>query len=169
LVRWAAFKSINGYLVPFGSSMSELKAWFWADVSSRKQIHFAILEGFWVAIVSAGVTGLFAIADLLRSFGPGAVVQLLMAVLLGALGFGIKDRSRAAAVIAFSLFVLDRLVGAVLYGPRGLLFSIIFAVALLNGMRGCFAYHKLPTPPPGTPSLEEAFEAFRKVPNPPSD
>jgi hypothetical protein len=50
-------------------------------------------------------------------------------------------------------------------GPRGFLAAAPISVALLNAVRGTFAYHKLPVPSPGTPSLEQTFEIFRKVPN----
>jgi hypothetical protein len=69
-------------------------------------------------------------------------------------------------VAAFTVFILQRIVSAWEYGPRGLIFSVFVGVALLNSIRGTFAYRKLPSPPPGTPSLEESFKAFRKIPVP---
>jgi len=53
---------------------------------------------------------------------------------------------------------------AIQHGPRGILFAILIGLALLNGVRGTFAYRTLPVAPPGTPSLKETFDAFRKVP-----
>jgi hypothetical protein len=51
-----------------------------------------------------------------------------------------------------------------LRGPRGFLAAAPISVALLNAVRGTFAYHKL-RPSSGTRSLEQTFEIFRKVPN----
>lgn len=149
--------------------MNDFRTWIWPDVSTRNQIHFAILEGYWAAIVVAVVAGLFAALALVRSFEPETLLQFLIVVSFAGLAYGIERHSRAAAVTAFVLFVLDRLVTLFEFGPAGLFFSRVVTVALLNAMRGTFAYRKLPTPPPGTPTLEESFKAFRKVPIPPPD
>jgi hypothetical protein len=38
--------------------------------------------------------------------------------------------------------------------------ALLIALALFHGVRGTFAYHKLPPLPPGMPSLQESFRAI---------
>jgi hypothetical protein len=94
------------------------------------------------------------------------LLELAYVALFAGLAFGIDRRSRTAAVVALSVYVLNFLLITIQHGPRGFIPAALSSVALLNAVRGTFAYHKLPVPPPGTPSLEESFEAFRKVPVP---
>jgi hypothetical protein len=147
--------------------MPEFKSWFWPNLYNRRLINFAIDEGFWAAIVAAVLAVLRAIFGFLLSRELEVLFfPFLDAVIFVSLAFGIRRRSRAAAVAALSFHVLGYLYVAIQHGPGGLLFAIFIAVALLNGVRGTFAYRTLPAAPPGTPSLKETFDAFRKVPIP---
>jgi hypothetical protein len=157
------------YFSCFNPVMNEVKKWLWPDVSSRRQIEFAILEGYWACFLVAAITFLFNLIGLFRSFEPQTLILFGLAAVFGGLAYGIEHHSRAAAVTAFVLFILYRLAMILFYGFQGWLFSILVAVALLNAMRGAFAYRNLPAPPPGTPTLEQSFNAFRKIPTPPSD
>jgi hypothetical protein len=150
--------------------MSELKSWVWPDISSRRQIHFAILEGFLAAIAAAALFVFSAILTHISTYEAdllSIVVELAYVALFVGMAFGIERRSRAAAVIALSVYLLNFLLTAIQHGPRGIIATALISVALVNAVRGTFAYHKLPVPPPGTPSLEKTFEVFRRVPIPP--
>jgi len=147
--------------------MPEFKSWFWPNLSNRRLINFAIDEGYFAAIAAAALAVLRALfAFLLLRELEALFFPLLDAVIFVSLAVGIGRRFRAAAVGALSFHVLGYLYMAIQHGPGGLLFAILIAVALLNGVRGTFAYRTLPAAPPGTPSLKESFDAFRKVPIP---
>ena len=146
-----------------------MKSWVWPDVSSRRQIHFAILEGYCAALATAALFVFSAIIAHVGSYQIDALsilLELAYVALFAGLAFGIDRRSRTAAVVALSVYVLNFLLITIQHGPRGFIPAALISVALLNAVRGTFAYHKLPVQPPGTPSLEESFEAFRKVPVP---
>jgi hypothetical protein len=149
--------------------MDEIETWLWPDVSNRRQIHFAILEDYWASLIAAAIAFLSALFRYLMPQQMDALTILAdityISIFIG-LAFGIERRSRAAAVAALSLYVLDYLFILIQHGPRGIIFVVFIVVALINAVRATFAYQKLPVPPPGTPTLEESFAAFRNVPIP---
>jgi hypothetical protein len=135
-------------------------AWFWPKVSNRKGALFAIEEAFWVSLVLSFFTFLFVLIDFLRvqeaNFDS---LGLVYSVLFAGVAFGIHRRSRIAAAAGFGLYVLLR---AFVWPPTGLgsfVIATLIALALLHGVRGTFAYRKLPPLPVGMPSIEQSFKA----------
>jgi hypothetical protein len=147
--------------------MNTIKQWLWPDISSRRQVEFAILEGYWAAIIVAAISGILLIISLFDSFGPESLFQFAYIVLFALLAYGIERRSVPAALAALILFVAQTFENLFLSGrPRAVPFAVVVIIALVNAVRGTYASRKLPVPPPGTPTLQESFEAFRKVPIP---
>jgi hypothetical protein len=87
-----------------------LKSWVWPNVSSRRQIHFAILEGYCAAIAAAA---LFAFSAIIAHVGSyqidtlSIIMELAYVAIFVGLAFGIERRSRTEAVAALSIYVLN--------------------------------------------------------------
>lgn len=65
----------------------------------------------------------------------------LDAGVMAVIAFGLFRLSRVAAVAGLVVFILGRL--AMGLNQRGYVVALIFFVALVNGVRGTFAYHRL--------------------------
>lgn len=145
------------------------KQWLWPDVSTRKQIHsFRYSErilGCHYRCCCYRSLYTCCTYEVVRTRDPASAAAR---GLICRLGLRNKPEFQSSRRICVCLVVLNRLMTIFEYGPRGMFFSIFVAVALLNAIRSTYAYHILPTPPTGTPTLEESFKAFRKVPIPPS-
>lgn len=141
--------------------MSLVNEWVWPDVSIRRKAQMAIDEAFWVAVAVAVFRAIWVLIVYLRDpsngpDGPG----LLAAICFGGLAVGIRFRSRVAAVIAFALYVFEIIYGLVLH-PRLPLIAIIVAFALFAGVRGTFAYRKLPPKVENLPNIADSFKAVK--------
>jgi hypothetical protein len=66
---------------------------------------------------------LFNLIGLFRFFEPQTLLLFGLAAIFGGLAYGIEHRSRAAAVSAFGLFILYRLVMILFYGFQEWIFS----------------------------------------------
>ena len=75
-------------------------------------------------------------------FGIGASA-LLDAAIFAAIAFGIKRRSRFAAVAGLILYILERLYMMQRTGAGGLVMGVIFTLLFINAVRGAFAYHRM--------------------------
>ncbi len=141
-----------------------LKIWFWPKVDGRKNALLAIDEAFWVTVV---VACFFAVWNLLEITRPGNETMdyrgFVVAAILGLAALGIWFKSRIAAVAAFVVYVYIRLFVLWHYGVGGLILVIAVSLALLQGIRGTFLYHKLPRIPAGTPSVADSFAAMKKT------
>ena len=145
--------------------MTQVASWLWPNVKSRKDALFAIDEAFWVAIVVAGLTAAFAGIDAGRSGISGSDIGgFVSAALLAGIAFGIRWKSRVAAVAAFAVYILSQTTQWIAAGHGNLVVGGIVALALLHGVRGTFAYAKLTPLPLGTPSVEQSFRAFAANP-----
>jgi len=90
--------------------MPEFKSWFWPNLSNRRLINFAINEGYFAAIAAAALAVLRGVLAFLLSLELEVLVfPCLAAVIFLSLAFGIRRRSRAAAVAALSFCVLGYL------------------------------------------------------------
>lgn len=140
--------------------MSLATAWFWPNVGSRKNALFAIEEAFWIPLALSVFSLVFALVEFLRAQESDfEILGFANGLFFGGIAFGIRRRSRIAATAGFGLFVLSR---AFLLPPTGLgsfVIATLIALALLQGVRGTFAYHKLPPLPAGMPSIEQSFQA----------
>jgi hypothetical protein len=145
--------------------MNLLAAWFWPKVSDRKNAQFAITEACLVAVALALITAILATADVLRpsTEGPGAEA-IVSPVVFAGIAFGIYRKSRLAAISALVLYLAGRGYAWVKVGPNIGFIPVLVALAFLHGVRGTFAYHKLPPRPAGLPSLAQSFEALNQNP-----
>jgi hypothetical protein len=143
----------------------DLLTWFWPKVSDRKNAQFAITEAFFAAAVVAALTAIFtaveALKDTAEGLGPEGFVS---AIVFAGVGFGIYRRSRIAAVSGLVLYLVGRAYAWVKVGPNFGAIPLLVTLALLNGVRGTFAYHKLPPRPEGLPSLAQSFGALERNP-----
>jgi len=145
--------------------MSWTEDWIWPKVDLRRKAQNTIEEGFWAACFVAVFAAAFALISVLRDAGSVDFYQPGVAVLFAGLAFGIRRRSRFAAICALCLYVLQRIVfWAPGFGPYQAL-SLLFVLAFVNCVRGTFAYHRLPPLPPNIPSVEQSFQAFAKEPS----
>jgi hypothetical protein len=133
-------------------------AWLWPKVSNRRFAQNAIQEAFWAALI---VSVLTAILTVILLFSPDetnfAQIGFLNSALFGGLAFGIYRRSRTAALSAFVLFTAGTVYQLATAGPGGLLLRGLVALAFFHGVRGTFAYQKLPALPANLPSIEQSF------------
>ena len=67
----------------------------------------------------------------------------LDAAIFGGIAFGIKRKSRFAAVAGLCLYVLERIYMLQKDGVAGIFTGIIFTLLFINAVRGAFAYHRL--------------------------
>lgn len=139
--------------------MSWTEDWLWPKVDLRRKAQNAIEEGFWAACFVSVFAALFALIGFLRDSRFFDVVQLSLALLFGALGFGIRRRSRIAAICALALYILQKTLFGGPFGPFQVI-SLLFVLAFLNCIRGAFAYHKFPPLPANIPSVEQSFRAM---------
>jgi len=151
--------------VPEGIIMSLLATWFWPKVSDRKNAQFAITEAWVVSAALAVITALLATVEVLRpeTDGPGAEAFVTPIVFAG-IAFGIYRKSRLAAISGLALYLAGRVYVLATVGPRVGFINILVALAFLHGVRGTFAYHKLPPRPASLRSLAQSFEAFDQNP-----
>ncbi len=145
--------------------MNLLAAWFWPKVSDRKNAQFAITEACLVAVALAVITAILATVEVLRpaTEGPGAEAFVSPVVFAG-IAFGIYRKSRLAAISGLALYLAERAYVLVKVGPSIGFIPVLVALAFLHGVRGTFAYHKLPPRPEGLPSLAQSFEALSQTP-----
>lgn len=143
----------------------DLANWFWPKVSDRKNAQFAINEAFFAAVVVAVLTAIMATVEALKDTGEGFDAEgFANAVLFVGIAFGIYRRSRIAAVSALVLYLIGRGFVWVTTGPKIGALPLLITLAFLNGVRGTFAYHKLPPRPEGLPSLAQSFGALEGSP-----
>ena len=97
--------------------MSWFDDWVWLKVDGRRRAQNAIEEGFWAAIFVSGMTALLLLITALKDPEQFAVDEALMVVIFGCIAFGIRRRSRAAALAALILFILGRIYTVVSGAP----------------------------------------------------
>jgi hypothetical protein len=136
-------------------------SWFWPKVGSRKDALAAISEAFWVASALAAFTVVLTLISFARSGQSDSNVDgFVYAALLAGAAFGIRQKSRVAALVAFVLYVALRGYFLLTTGHGSLVLTVVIALALFHGVRATFALHRLPSIPAGTPSVEQSFKAF---------
>jgi hypothetical protein len=146
-------------------ALSLLAAWFWAKVSDRKNAQFAITEAYLVAAALAVITAILATVELMKGSAEGlGVAGLASALVFGGISFGIYRKSRISAISGLVLYLVGRGYAWVMVGPSAVVLTLLVTLAFLHGVRGTFAYHKLPPRPAGLPSLAQSFEALKHDP-----
>ena len=100
----------------------------------------------WGAVVASVIALVSLISAGLASAGgdrtSGVFLATVGTVQL-ALAYGVYRGSRACAVAVLALWTVDRLIGVVAYGPGWVLnvWTVVFTVMLLAGLRGVLARH----------------------------
>lgn len=140
--------------------MSWTEDWLWPKVDLRRRAQNAIEEGFWVACFLSFLYAMWALIGVLRDATINDIEQFGVAALFAALAFGIRRRSRVAAISALILYVLARVAqGWASLSPFQVV-SFLFILAFVNCIRGAFAYRKFPAISANTPSVAESFSAM---------
>jgi hypothetical protein len=140
--------------------MSWFDDWVWLKVDSRRRAQNAIEEGFWAATFVAVTAAFFVLIDVMKDPDQYAIQGLLSVIVFGFIAFGIRRRSRAAALIALLLYVADRVFALISTGHGNLVLPVFITLAFLNAVRGTIAYHRLPPLPANLPSIEQSFQSI---------
>jgi hypothetical protein len=130
---------------------------WWPPVTHREGAKQAAHEGAGAAVFVAAVTGLFSAlaifgVQILPGFSPSSLVD---AGLFAVVAWRVYRLSRAWAVVGLSLFVAEQAYGFYHRGitlTAGLVVVIILLLGFIHGVRGTFAYRRLPTQPRSTDS-----------------
>ena len=93
---------------------------------------------------------------------------LLDGFCFAALGVGLYFRSRTAAVLSFGLYVAEFFYNSVMVRPQNPIVPAMIALALFAGIRGSFAYQKLPPKPKDLPTIEQSFRSVKPAPENPN-
>jgi len=120
------------------------KTWYWEDVNDLSGAEKAMQGGFWAALAVAIITSVFVALSFagVNLFGIGAAA-LLDAAIFAAIAFGIKRKSRFAAVAGLVLYIVERVYMMQRGGRGGIIMGIFFTLLFINAVRGAFAYHRL--------------------------
>jgi hypothetical protein len=119
-------------------SKSRVRELLWPDVDNEVSINTVTYHGMWLSFVIAGA------ATLLALFGILPIAILVDAVLFVAIGYGIRRKSRAAAILGLVLYLGGQL--ALFVQGRGgynLIGLIIFSSLFLSAIRATFSFHRL--------------------------
>jgi hypothetical protein len=131
------------------SSKTEKKS-FWGSfaITDQESCAKAIKNGGIAAMISAAITGVFAIAafftnssnkDLNYFLDPWLLVDVVLIVVLGIFIF---RKSRTAATLMVIYFVGSKLLmWAEMGEPKGLPMAIIFLFFYVTAMRGTYIWH----------------------------
>ncbi len=126
-----------------GGALTSKWNWIWPDVRSVAGAQWAISESFWATVLVAAGTVFFV---LLSAFGfPTSGVDawaLSDATVFAFIAWGIRRRSRTASLVGLLLYIVER-AGMWTGNSKNVAVPIFVAFALLQGVRGAFAYHKI--------------------------
>jgi len=149
--------------------MSLLEQWLWPDVSLRRNAQGAIQEAFWITIALAAYKFILVLILFLRDSDAGLnFAGLLEGITFAALGLGLYYRSRSAAVLSFSFYVLGFLYFFIMVRPSIPVVPGLIALGLFAGVRGTFSYHRLPPKPKDLPTIEQSFQSVKPAPESPT-
>jgi hypothetical protein len=139
--------------------------WYWPAVDTRRNASFAIEEAFWAASLVSVFTALTTLAFVVGNDNAAVnAMGFVDAAIFAGIAFGIRRKSRTAAVLGLVLYVSNVVYVFVIAGPRLPLIPAFVTLAFLHGVRGTFAYHEFPALPADLPSIDQGFEALRRRP-----
>jgi hypothetical protein len=104
-------------------SESRLKTLFWPSIENGSDVDYLGAQGYWICTLVAVVSFIF----LVITAQPITAIAVLVFYYLG--GVGVRERSRYAAAVVFSMYLLDSLMSP------GVI-RILFAALLLSNLRG---------------------------------
>jgi hypothetical protein len=146
--------------------MANSPKWYWPAVDTRRNAGFAIEEAFWAASLVSVLTVFITVVFMTGSEAPAQnAFGFVDAAIFAGIAYGIRRRSRTAAVIALVLYVSNVVYAFIIVGPSLRLLPAFVTLAFVHGVRGTFAYHKFPALPANLPSVEQGFQALRQAPN----
>ena len=137
--------------------MSNLKAMYWPDITTRataeKCIHNAAGVAYFVAALTAVLSALawFDITHLVSRW------SLIDAVVFAAIGFFISRGSRVAASLGLVLYLVEAVDRLLTRAGSGGAFvaALIFTLFWINGVRGAFALARLRQQPANAAPVAE--------------
>jgi hypothetical protein len=121
----------------------------WPTIDSIQTAREAAQQGFWAAIAVAVITSIAILAAMALGGALGpldlGVWAFIDVGIYVAIAIGIRRMSRVAAVLGLVLYIANRIYLWAVLGarPAGIAMTAILVIALLNGVRGTFAYHRL--------------------------
>jgi hypothetical protein len=119
--------------------------WF-LKIDSLESAKKAVAQGYVAAYIIAGLTAVIALVALASEQAIAGIDEwaMLDALLMAVAGIGMQFYSRTAALGALILYALGKAVSLSEgnMNTTGAVMSVLFFLALLNGVRGAFAYHR---------------------------
>lgn len=119
---------------------------YWPDVSTTDVAERAVKTAAYVAFFVAAVTGIFSLLALFTTTQILSGWDVLDALAFVVLGIWILRGSRAAAVLALILYIVELAVGIATRGggnPVQFVVGLIFLFAFINGVRGAYSLRRL--------------------------
>ena len=134
ICRWARISSYNrasvqtlGLSDSTPRTESRWRALLWPTIHNEGDFDYITRQGFWVCSLVAAVT--LVLSTFTGSLVGGVFQGLFFCV-------GVRERSRVAAIVAFSAYLLSVLVAQRLTGAGFGIVSIIFLALLFANIRG---------------------------------
>jgi hypothetical protein len=109
---------------------SRWRALFWPTIRNDDDFDYITTQGFWICSAVAVVTVIFSVFT--GSIGDGAFEGVFYFLA----GIGVRERSRAAAIAAFSAYLLSALVLQRYAGAGFSVMRVIFLALLFANIRG---------------------------------
>ena len=109
---------------------SRLRALLWPSIRNETDFDYVTTQGFWICFILACATVVLSVITSTPLSGLFVGVYFFLA------GVGVRQRSRVAAICAFSSYLLSALVAQKYTGNGFGIVQIIFLALLLSNVRG---------------------------------
>lgn len=119
---------------------NRLKSLFWPTIRNDGDLDYLTEQGFWICAIVAAVT------ELVSFFTGHPLLTAFDAVFFFLAGVGVRMRSRAAAVLAFSVYLLGGVAIQEAGGQGFGIVRIVFLALLLANIRGMWLSASWPKP-----------------------
>src|SRR2546427_1257975 len=117
---------------------SRLKSLFWPTILNEGDVDYLTQQGFWICFLVALIT-LFA-----NCISGSILTGVFESIFFFLSGIGIRERSRFAAISAFSAYLLSALVLQRYTGQGFGIVRLIFLALLLANIRGMLLLARWP-------------------------
>ena len=118
--------------------------WIWPKIADLETAKRAARLGFWVAILGAVITTVFAVFKILDS----NLWNLIDAAIFALIAWGIHKMSRFAAMAGLTFYLIEKIDILLTFELQQLPLIAIFTLLYIHSVRGTFAYHKFTTSRP---------------------